>query len=123
MISETELINIVCRLAPNLWYTGKELDTTWGVTTPQRKGLIAHAVKRGMLKRKGTTSKTRYMLILDGPKPTGNGVIDAKLRKEANLPATTSSLENLIAAATTLGTENEVMRNKLDRIRAILDEA
>jgi len=133
-------------LQPNKWYGGVELAEVWGVSLTERTGIVAHLVKRGMMRRRGNTSKVQYWLIPEkswnwrdlkkeenisvgdykNPKPiiekTGNGVVTVKLRKEANLPATTSALENLITAATTLGTDNEILRGKLIRIRAILEE-
>ena len=81
-----------------------------------------------MIKRKGITSKTRYqiaperkwtqkILKIAPVETTGNGVIDAKLRKEANLPATASALENLITAATDLQisiSQQKIILNKED---------
>ena len=133
MVNEKARIHYAGKMAPKKWYSGKELESLWGVDTAKRRNIVPALKVHCMISTTGRTSQIKYKVRLKSawqvtkakyvpPEKTGNGVIDAKLRKEANLPATTSSLENLIAAATTLGTENEVMRNKLDRIRAILDE-
>ena len=135
MIKEHQIVEAARTLSSKVWYTGAELAAIWDVLSGlERKDLVPHMKKRDMIRTKGNTSNIQYKLRPEADwlvdmtlytKPvetTGNGVIDAKLRKEAGLPATTSSLENLISAATELGTDNEILRNKLVRIRAILEE-
>ena len=133
MIDKYKVLNFAQKMAANVWYTSDELVTTWGVSKEEKSGLVPHLKKRNMLQTKGHTSQIQYrlrheshwtpeMVEITPIEPTGNGVIDTKLRKEAGLPEKQTSLDNLVAAATVLGTENGVMRNKLDRIRAILEE-
>jgi len=135
MINEKQLVEHARTISSGIWYSGPQLSTLWAVSNEHRRNLIPHLTKRDMIRRKGQTSKVLYRLRPESDwkiknmatytrpiEKTGNGVIDAKLRKEAGLPATTSSLENLISAATELGTDNEILRNKLVRIRAILEE-
>ncbi len=71
-----------------------------------------------MIERTGNTGSTRYRLIPVANRivkkkkieATGNGVIDAKLRKEAGLSTIPSSLEQLIDSATLVGVENECLK-------------
>lgn len=135
MIDETQLVKAARKMQPHVWYTGVSLNGIWRADTAKRKALIAHLKKRCMVSTKGKTTTTKYKVRsekdwrIKAPsvlwpviEKTGNGVIDAKLRKEAGVPEKQTSLDNLVAAATVLGTENGIMRNKLDRIKAILDE-
>jgi hypothetical protein len=128
---ETKLTKYAHLLAPNIWYSGKELSKIWNVNAQKRSGLIQHLVKRDMITRRGATTNITYKIRPEShwaqvlPKrveKTGNGVIDAKLRKEAGLPTTLSSLEELITAATKMGTENESLKRALREINTTLDK-
>jgi hypothetical protein len=134
MDMEKRLLKCVRALTPLTWYSGKELSQIWGLNSQKRSGVIQHLVKRDMLERVGATGNTRYRIsnetrwklaiggVKPDLKPTGNGVIDAKLRKEAKLPTEVTPLEALITAASAVGATNEKLQRKLDRIRAILEE-
>jgi hypothetical protein len=128
MLREADIISYARKISlskSSEWLTGMELEKIWGADEKMRRSLIPHMIRRGMLTRKGETSNVRYKQTpesvwkLNRPAPTGNGVIDAKAKL---LPATPSSLENLIAAATALGSDNGILRDKLTRIKAILEE-
>ena len=136
MSLELRLVKYAEILKGEIWYTGKELSKKWDVIDSARTGIIAHLVKRNMLKRKGATSTIQYKLVgkeywqlKHSPnlkkaakkiEKTGNGVIDAKLRKEAGLLAVPSALEELIEAATKIGSENESLKQALREIKTTI---
>ncbi|RLA51626.1 MAG: hypothetical protein DRR42_09920 [Gammaproteobacteria bacterium] len=131
MINEFQVVEFARMLAPKNWYSSAELTAIWGVDKAKRRALVPHLVKRDMLQRKGQTTNSQYKLrpenawlvaisLADPIEATGNGVIDAKLRKEAGISEIPSSLENLIAAATKLGTENELLKQALHDISATI---
>ena len=123
-------------MMPKHWYTGKELTLLWGVSDYKRKALIPHLKKRDMLRTRGATTTIKYSLrdkkdwlVVESipkkftgsiPTPTGNGVIDAKLREEAGLLRIPSALEELIIATEKIGTENEIFKQALNDIDAII---
>lgn len=139
MINELQIIEFARQMSPKVWYTGEELCELWKVDINKRRNVVPHLKKRRMISTTGKTSQIRYKLRPEvewlvkrtnmetryavAPPPTGNGVIDAKLRKEAKLPETASPLEALITAASAVGATNEKLQNKLTRIKAILEEA
>jgi hypothetical protein len=108
------------------WYTGEELRRKWGVGQEVQRARVQALVKKGIFARRGKTANVQYKYLLTKKKsvaPTGNGVIDAKLRKEAGLPNTPTSLEELINAATKLGTENEILKSALYAAKATIEKA
>ena len=131
MITQEDLVVYANALAPKKWYTGDELTAAWGVTIEHRRNIVPRLKKCCMISTTGKTSKIRYKVrppsdwqVKESPFwPVPPKKTEAKLRKEADLRTTTSSLENLITAATELGSSNEILRGKLVRIRKILDEA
>jgi hypothetical protein len=134
MIQEYEIIEFARMLSPKAWYTGKELTAIWEVDTHKRRAIVPHMAKRDMLRRRGQTTNSQYQLrpendwlvVMSLAKPvietTGNGVIDAKLRKEAGVPESQTLLNNLIAAATELGTENQILKQALGEIDATISK-
>ncbi len=137
MLKKAEIIEFARILIPKIWYTGKELDAIWSVASNKRRNIVPSLVRHNILRRRGATSLTQYKLIpesnwLESPlkkkKPTaakpiettGNAVIDAKLRKEAGLPELPSSLEDLINAATNIGSENESLKQALRDISSTI---
>ena len=137
MINQKERIHYASKMAPKDWYTGEELEHLWRVTTAQRRKITAALRDNCMTSTTGRTSKIKYKVRpasawqrkkkyktkkkpLNPPEKTGNGVIDAKLREKAGLAAIPSTLENLISAATEIGTENEIIKQALREIDAII---
>jgi hypothetical protein len=126
MLNENKVIEYARMLKAATWYTGNELDITWGVNKTKRRAIVLSLTKRNVLYTRGKTSKILYKLHPESGwqiktiEKTGNGVIDAKLRKEAGVSEIPSALENLIGAATDIGTENELLKQALRDINAII---
>ena len=116
---------LIDKTEKNKWFTGKELQKIWRVDTKTRRARIGAMVKQGKFITRGKTANIQYKLVKVNilPTSTGNGVIDAKLRKEAGLPATPTSLEELINAATKIGSENEILKIALREAKAIIEKA
>ena len=135
-ITEHQLLTFARKLEQNTWYTREDLAKAWKVDTSTRSVIRARFRRRNMIHTKGDTTKTEYQLRpekdwkikdwkIKGFKPikkTGNGVIDAKLRKEAKLPEVPSALEALITSATTLGSENEILKQAVRDIDTIINK-
>ena len=102
---------LIAKTPPGKWLTGIELEEAWRVSPVIRKARAKVLVTRGFLIRRGKTAMTQYKLARTGSK---------KEPKTKTKPDTT--LDALIKAATIVGSDNEILRNKLVRIRAILDE-
>ena len=119
------------RLDPNLAYTGKGLQDAWGIKTTDRSHRINMLMQKGMLKRHGNSPQAyTYQAIYKTPtigavttESTGNGVIYAKLRKEAGLPEQPTTLDDLIQAASKLGTEHKIMKAALLKAKADIEKA
>jgi len=104
---------LIAKTPPGDWLTGPELEAAWKVNPVIRKARAKVLVTRGFLIRRGKTAMTQYKLASKGSKKEPK-------TKAKTKPDTT--LDALIKAATIVGTDNEILRNKLVRIRAILDE-
>ena len=121
---------LIDKVIPNVWYTNNELAKVWGVPKKIERARIQVLVKRKDFIRRGKTANIQYRLAykynetihVTIEKPTGNGIIDAKLRKEAGLPKNPTSLEELINAATKLGTENEILRKALNEAKTTIEK-
>ena len=112
------------KLEPDVRYKGTDLDRIWGVNTDYRKSRVNVLVKKKKLKRTGKTSNVEYWLAATTKiEPTGNGVIDAKLRKEAGLPPQPSTLDQLIDAASKVGTENRILKKALLDAKELIEQA
>ena len=140
MINEKEVIKYTRRMPPNVWHTPKELQAVLKISTALRRTLVPHMTKRNMISIRGKTANIQYrrrnekewllksttitpQLKFTGEiKPTGNGVIDAKLRKEAGVPESQVLLNNLINAATEIGAENAILRQALCDIDASISK-
>ena len=98
------------KLTPGVWYAGTELEKAWKVDTKTRRARSVAMFTQGLLLRRGKTAMIQYKLA--GTK--------AK-KKEKDKPDTT--LDELIKAATTVGSENAVMRKALEDAKAIITKA
>ena len=94
------------------WVTGEELEKSWKVTPIIRKARAKVLVTRGFLLRRGKTANVQYKLAGKGSK---------KETKAKAKPDTT--LDELIKAATTVGSENAIMRKALEEAKAIITKA
>ena len=107
---EKELCRITNLMAHGTWYSGVELEQLWKVEPKRRKTLLQHLARRGMTKTKGKTANIRYKLWNSEPSPA---------KKEA-LKNKTTVLDDLINAAAKMGEENEIAKQALRDIDAIL---
>ena len=109
-------------LTLDTWYSGKDLSVLWDLNAERRSQVIQHLIKRDIIERTGVTVNTRYRII-----PEGERVVKPKIKKtglkavkpEQIIP---SPLDALIKAASIVGTQNELLQSKLNRIKAILEE-
>ena len=101
------------KLVPGTWYSGAQLDKVWGLTLNQRKHLTTRMVKLGLMRRKGVTTNVMYKISSDTPK---NPAPKTK-------PTKTSALDVMVNAASELGTENELLKQALREIDAIIAKA
>ena len=94
-----------------------------GVTLNNTRNAVQRLKRQKHIRMKGkyagatwTITKAGRSRVLADPLPENTVVTPATGQLRSN------SLETAIQALQDLGTENEVLRSKLDRIRAILDE-
>jgi hypothetical protein len=95
------------------WYTGEELRKIWRVDQATQRARIQALVKKGVFGRRGKTANVQYKYLLTKKKSA------VPIEK----PEALSSLEELINAATTLGTENALMRKALNEAKATIEKA
>lgn len=107
---EKELCRITNLMARGTWYSSGELQQLWKVTPQRRKGLVQHLTRRGMIKTRGKTAQIRYKLWNSEPSPAIKETLKNK----------TTVLDDLINAAAKMGEENEVAKQALRDIDAIL---
>ena len=105
------------KLVPGTWYSGAQLDEVWGLTLNQRKHLTTRMVKLGLMRRKGMTTNMLYRINNDTP---ANPVPKPKPKPK---PTKTSALDVMVNAASELGTENELLKQALREIDAIIAKA
>lgn len=105
-----ELTRITNLMAHGAWYSSGELQQLWKVTPQRRKTLLQHLARRGMTKTKGKTAQIRYKLWNSEPVP----------KKEETQKNKTTVLDDLINAAAKMGEENEIAKQALRDIDAIL---
>ena len=103
---------LLSKLEPGKWYTGKELDVLWRETSSKRKTRVNTMVEAKMLLRRGKTTKTQYAL--------SNIALMGKETVKEKPPTT---LDELIKAASKVGTENEIMRKALQDAKTLIDKA
>ena len=115
------------KLVPGTWYSGAQLDEVWGLTLNQRKHLTTRMVKLGLMRRKGMTTNMLYRINNDTP---ANPVPKPKPKPEPKpkpkpkpKPTKTSALDVMVNAASELGTENELLKQALREIDAIIAKA
>lgn len=109
------------KLVPGTWYSGAQLDKVWGLTLNQRKHLTTRMVKLGLMRRKGMTTNMVYKISNDTPT---NPVPKPKTKTKTKTKSTkTSALDVMVNAASELGTENELLKQALREIDAIIAKA
>ena len=98
----------------NKWFSGPELETLWNVSTTIRKARIKILVQKGLFRRRGVTANVQYRLLKTTRSDTSNNIVT---------PVIPTTLDELIAAATKLGTENEIMKKALLTAKAHIEKA
>lgn len=99
------------KMSPGVWYGGDELDALWKVKPLIRRARATSMYSKGWLDRQGKTVNVQYKL----------GNPDNKKTKKKKVPLTT--LDGLIAAATLIGTENELLRKALQEAKTLIEKA
>jgi hypothetical protein len=105
---------LIDKAIPDVWYTSVELQRIWGVGQEVQRARIQALVKRKDFIRRGKTADTQYKVS-----NKHNKTVKVTIEK----PEALSSLEELINAATTLGTENALMRKALNEAKATIEKA
>lgn len=101
---------LLSKLPKDVWVSGPQLDEIWKTAPTTRKYYVGVLHKNGTLQRRGKTTNIQYRLH----------------KKEAVVPLvtpTSTSLNSLIAAASRVGTENEILKKALQEIQLIIDTA
>lgn len=105
------------KLPRDVWFTGPQLSQLWKLKDHVRKARANAMYHKGMLVRRGMTANVQYKLadVTDAPayKPV-------KDKPNPNLP---NSLDSLIAAASKVGTENEILKTALQEAKAAIERA
>jgi hypothetical protein len=99
---------LTAALQKGRWYTGTELETLWKVKPKIRKARIAGLAKQGLLITRGKTANIQYQLSSGKKKIKTIG---------------TTHIDKLIHAASSIGSENAIMKKALEEIKAIVTKA
>ena len=105
------------KMETGVWYTGDELTALWKVSGIIRKARAKRMVAIGLLKRLGKTADVKYCR----PLPKQNLKPAAPI-KPFEMPKP-NSLDSLIAAASRVGTENEILKSALHDAKAAIERA
>ena len=105
---------LIHRLNPDSRYTGKELQKAWEIKTTDRSHRINMLMQKGMLKRYGSSPQAyTYQAWNDSP-------VTESTAKQLEQPTT---LDDLIQAASKLGTEHKIMKAALLKAKADIEKA
>jgi hypothetical protein len=99
-------------LPRGVWMSSSIIDQKWGSGT-SRKYRVQQLVKNGLLLRKGNTGNTMY-------KVAGQSTEKTKSAKSTTSAKSPNSLDSLIAAASQVGTENEILKTALKEAAAAI---
>lgn len=102
------------KLSPGVWYDGASLNHLWKVPTEIRKTRVAYLTKKKMLMRRGRTANVQYRIY---------NPLAAEVKTVPTPAAAPTTLDELIKAATDIGTENTIMRKALQEAKAIISKA
>ena len=100
---------LINKLDPHRAYSAKQLEKAWGIKESDRSHRIKMLMKKGMLKREGNSPQSyKYLAWNDSP---------------TVVPEQPTTLDDLIQAASKLGTEHKIMKAALLKAKADIEKA